>query len=153
SSRAAWTVIDRCLSVSTAPDDVALCLQAVGDGRVDWLAVAWLANRHFAAPALWTMFARPEFDGRIPEGVRTYLALLHARNAERNERIRHQCLEIGTTLTRAGLRAVLLKGVTWLFDGSTAAAGDRMMRDIDLLVAADHVDDAVRALTAAGYND
>jgi hypothetical protein len=120
---------------------------------LDWLTVASLANRHFVAPALWTTLARPEFGDKIPDDVRSYLALLHAGNAERNARIRHQCLEIGATLAKAGLRAALLKGATWLFDGSTAPASDRMMRDIDLLVAPDDVEPAVQALTARGYRD
>ena len=79
--------------------------------------------------------------------------LIHTRNADRNERIRKQCVEIGRILSEAGVQAVLLKGAAWLFDGSLAAAADRMMRDIDLLVVSEIVEGAVRALVGSGYKD
>ena len=64
-----------------------------------------------------------------------------------------QCLEIGSNLARAGLRAALLKGVAWLFDGNSLAASDRMMRDIDLAVAPEEFEPAVRALEGSGYRE
>ena len=79
--------------------------------------------------------------------------MLHQRNARRNERIRDQCIAIGAILAEAGVRAALLKGAAWLFDGSLEPASDRMMRDIDLLVAPEKVEVAVRALIASGYED
>src|SRR5262249_945893 len=64
---------------------------------------------------------------------------------------RQQCIEVGSILSKANLRAVLLKGAAWLFDGSSISAADRMMVDIDLLVPAEDVDAAVKALIACGY--
>ena len=89
----------------------------------------------------------------LPQDVRNYLSFLHARNAARNARIRLQCLDIGLTLARAGLRAALLKGAAWLFDGNSLAASDRMMRDIDLAVAPQEFEPAVRTLAASGYRE
>ena len=54
-------------------------------------------------------------------------------------------------LVSSGIRAVLLKGATWLFDGSLAAPFDRMMRDIDLLIASDQTEVATTVLVSAGY--
>src|SRR5262249_19035658 len=58
---------------------------------------------------------------------------------------------IGSVLMKRGLSAVLLKGSAWLFDGSSVS--DRMMQDIDLLVAHDSLEPAVDALVASGYGD
>jgi hypothetical protein len=127
--------VDRCLSVSDSSDNVALTRQLICDSRLDWIEVVSWANKHLVAPALWTKLSQPAFCELLPQDVRNYLAFLHARNAARNERIRLQCLEIGSNLARAGLRVTLLKGVAWLFDGNSLAASDRMMRDIDLAVA------------------
>jgi len=154
---AAWSAIDRYLSVSSVSTDFEPSFQAVDDAGVHWLRIIALANAHLVAPALWTTLGttlgHPEFRGHAPDDVRSYLALLHRENAARNTRLHQQCVEIGSTLAGAGLQAALLKGVVWLFDGSTAAPADRMMRDIDLLVAADDVDAAVRALVASGYRN
>jgi hypothetical protein len=54
---------------------------------------------------------------------------------------------------QCGLKAVVLKGAAWLFDGSSAPASDRMMRDIDLLVQAEQVETAAATLVAFGYVD
>ena len=53
---------------------------------------------------------------------------------------------------KIGINAVLLKGATWLFDDSSTAAVDRMMRDIDLLVQSAQIENALSALHASGYH-
>jgi hypothetical protein len=127
-------------------------LEAVCDTKVDWLEVIAQANKHFVASALWSTLGRPELCEKLHSDVRSYLLLLYQHNASRNSRIRQQCTEIGLTLSKSNIRAVLLKGVAWLFDGSVAPASDRMMLDIDLLVAAQHVEPAVNALMASKYH-
>jgi Uncharacterised nucleotidyltransferase len=147
------TAVDQYLSVSDSPDNVALVRQLVSESRLDWMEVISLGNKHLIAPALWTKLSQPPFCELLPQDVRDYLAFLHAQNGARNERIRMQCLEIGSKLARAGLRAALLKGVAWLFDGNSLAASDRMMRDIDLAVAPEEFEPAVRALEGSGYRE
>jgi hypothetical protein len=149
-SRADWTIIDQCLSVPTDPEQ---CRRAIANPKADWLAVCATANHDFVGTALWTSLSRAGLSPALPADVRNYLELLHTRNAERNQRIRAQCIAIGAALASAGLRCVVLKGATWLFDGSEAPAADRMMRDIDLLLPADDVEAAVKILVAAGYQD
>jgi Uncharacterised nucleotidyltransferase len=149
----ALVVIDRCLAVAASTAKLDVCRQTIWDDRVNWLAVISLANQHLVTPALWTTFNRRELCRQLPEDVQRYLSLLHMRNASRNERIREQCIVIGAILAEAGVRAALLKGAAWLFDGSLEPASDRMMRDIDLLVAPEKVEVAVHALIASGYED
>jgi Uncharacterised nucleotidyltransferase len=145
--------VDCALSVSDSSDNVALTRQLICDTGLDWIDVVSWANRHLVAPALWTKLSQPAFCELIPQDVRSYLAFLHARNAARNERIRSQCLEIGSNLARFGLRAALLKGAAWLFNGNSPAASDRMMRDIDLAVVPEEFEAAVRALEDSGYRE
>jgi hypothetical protein len=149
--RVTLTAIDRCLSVAVSSANLDCCRQAISEGELEWLTLISLANKHLVAPALWTTLSRPELRQQVPEDVQDYLALLHMRNVSRNERIRQQCLEIGSILMKNGLSAVLLKGTTWLFDGSFVS--DRMMQDIDLLVPHDSLELAVDALVASGYGD
>jgi len=145
--------VDRCLSVSDSPDNVALIRQLVCDSRLDWMEVILWANEHLVVPALWTKLSQSGFCEFLPQDVRNYLAFLHAQNRARNDRIRMQCLEIGSNLARAGLRGALLKGAAWLFDGNSLAASDRMMRDIDLVIAPEEYEPAVRALKGCGYRE
>jgi GR25 family glycosyltransferase involved in LPS biosynthesis len=145
--------VDHCLSVSDSPNNVALTRQLVCESRLDWMEVISWANKHLVAPALWTKLSQPHFCELLPQDVCDYLAFLYAQNGARNERIRMQCLEIGSNLARVGLRAALLKGVAWLFDGNSLAASDRMMRDIDLAIAREEFAPAVRALEGSGYRE
>ena len=62
-------------------------------------------------------------------------------------------MSIGEIFAKTGVRAALLKGVAWLFDDNIEAANDRMMRDIDFLVAPDKLGIAVSALLDSGYRD
>jgi glycosyltransferase involved in cell wall biosynthesis len=153
SLRATLTAIDRCLSVAASCIKFDECHHAICDARIDWVALIALANRYLIAPALWTALVKTDASRRVPEDVRSYLALLHDRNADRNAQIRQQCLEVGATLVRGGISAVLLKGTAWLFDGSVAPPFDRMMLDIDLLIASDQIEAAVNTLVRAGYRD
>jgi hypothetical protein len=149
----ALAAVDRCLSVSGSSDDLVLTQRVICDPRLDWLAVVWWANKHLVAPALWTSLSRPSLREFVPLDVQNYLAFLYGRNAARNARIHQQCLDIGSTLARAGLRAALLKGAAWLFDGNSLATSDRMMRDIDLAVAPEEFEPAVQSLAASGYRE
>ena len=126
SLRATLTAIDRCLSVAASCIKFDECHHAICDARIDWVALIALANRYLIAPALWTALVKTDPSQRVPEDVRSYLALLHDRNADRNAQIRQQCLEVGATLVRGGISAVLLKGAAWLFDGSLAPPFDRV---------------------------
>ena len=151
--RATLDIIDRCLAVAASNAKHDFCRRTTWDNRTDWLAVIAISNQHMVTPALWTALSRWDLCQQLPNDVRDYLSLIYTRNADRNERIRKQCVEIGRILSEAGVQAVLLKGAAWLFDGSLAAAADRMMRDIDLLVVSEIVEGAVRALVGSGYKD
>jgi hypothetical protein len=150
-SEATRAAIERFLSVSNTELHQGLCLEAVCDTCVDWVAIIAEANRHLVAPALWSTLRQPQLCTRLPADVREYLSFLYLQNARRNSRIREQCIEIGSTLSKTKLSAVLLKGATWLFDAEAPPKADRMMLDIDLLVAASDMEPTVNALIAAGY--
>ena len=126
SFRATLTAIDRCLSVAASCIKFEECHHTICDARIDWVALIALANRYLVAPGLWTALVQTEPLQQVPEDVRSYLALLHYRNADRNARIRQQCVGLGAILMRGGIKALLLKGAAWLFDGSLAPPFDRV---------------------------
>jgi hypothetical protein len=151
-NRATLAALDQCLRIA-APSNVEEIRTPACRYEVDWDVFISIANKYLVAPAVWTALVRVSPFREVPEDVRNYLALLHNRNTHRNASIRAQCLEIGSILAKSGLKAVLIKGAAWLFDGSSAPASDRMMRDIDLLVQSDQVESAVTSLVALGYVD
>ena len=122
----------------------------LGDAAIDWPATIRHANDGFACPALWTALREAGAAAAVPHDVRDYLGWLHAENARCNIAIRDQCAAIGTLLESLDTSAALLKGAAWLFEAGPAG-GDRMMRDIDLLVDGADIETARHALLRAGY--
>lgn len=111
----------------------AALLENLCDAAVDWPATIQAAGNDFALPMLATVVEQTGAVASAPADVVRYLDYALLANAADNTVIRGQCIAIGAALAAHGMQAVLLKGAIWLFEDGPAL-GDRMMRDIDLLV-------------------
>jgi hypothetical protein len=78
---------------------------------------------------------------------------MHGLNGDRNREIADQVSEIVAALAAIGIEPVLLKGVGHLLEGLYGDPAARLIGDIDLLVSAERIDDAVGALLATGYQE
>jgi hypothetical protein len=123
---------------------------SLSDDAIDWMATVHSAGEDFAVPALATVLKDANLFQHAPPDVQQFLNYALTQNARMNERIREQCLEIGTALAQTGVSCALLKGATWLFEDG-AARQDRMLRDIDVLVPHAATEAAWTALVAQGY--
>ncbi|SMF79514.1 Uncharacterised nucleotidyltransferase [Tistlia consotensis] len=120
-------------------------------GAVDWLGVSALANDHYLGPALHAALAQAGRLGELPDDLRAYLALLHDCNGARNRRLRGQAETLVRAFDEAGVTPLLLKGGVALFAGDYPDAAARMIRDLDVMVPARRLNDALAALQALGY--
>jgi len=122
------------------------------DPTADHLALARLAGRHLVTPALAeAIAATPGLLRRLPEEFAAYLQLIRRENRRRNRALHRQLGEIVGCLNAIEIEPVLLKGSIRLVDGLYPHRGWRFMRDLDVLLPQRRVNDAVRALAAAGY--
>lgn len=121
-------------------------------GEIDWLCVAEQANREQVVPALYAALRDRGWPVGIPGDFRDYLSLVHAANTAQNQRIRAQILDLGKVLGTAGISFVLLKGANWLLEAKSEI-GDRLLADIDLVVAPRAWRATIQALEAAGFRD
>ena len=129
---------------------VALLRGRVPDA-VPWPRVIALANHTLLTPRVHAALTASGAADGLPPDVRDYLAFLHARNAERNGRLRAQLHEAVAALNAAGLTPVLLKGARALFTPDGGALPDRMTSDLDVAIDPDRMDDADRVLAGLGY--
>jgi hypothetical protein len=131
------------------------CLrEAPGDRAIappDWAPVLEIANHHLLTPALWSALSDSGHAALLPADAGDYLATLHRLNGDRNRALRRQAIELIGALNEQGIAPVLLKGGLALFDGPYADPAVRMMRDLDLLVAAGSRADAIAVLQQLGY--
>ncbi|MBI3452264.1 MAG: nucleotidyltransferase family protein [Rhodospirillales bacterium] len=120
-------------------------------GEDEWPAVVDLANRHFLAPALYVALAATERLDALPAELRTYLAMLHRANVERNRVLHAQAADLAAAFAAAAVDLMLLKGGADQFDPAHADPGARMVADLDLMVAEGAVAASVSVLEQFGY--
>jgi Uncharacterised nucleotidyltransferase len=118
-------------------------------GPVDWPLLAALASHHLVTPALQLQFK--QVAGPLDRELHGYFAVMRSLNRARNRRIRAQLEHLVGALNAVGIEPVLLKGMAHLLLGLYADDADRVIGDIDLLVARENCDAALAVLLEAGY--
>jgi Uncharacterised nucleotidyltransferase len=151
------------VAFSRATDTLATLVllgRALGDGAaagagaaaesVDWPLFVALASSHLVTPALQPRLGKvlgAPLDGEVER----YLAVLRTLNRVRNRRLRAQLDDLVAALNAAGIEPILLKGMAHLALGLYADDADRVIGDIDVLVAGEQLDAALRVLCQMGY--
>lgn len=129
--------------------DLMDALRGTPPADCDWDAMLALANQSLVTPQL-----AASLDGHretLPGRVAAFLDDVRARNAERNRRLWQLLHDAVAALSRAAVVPVLLKGAALRASLADDAPFDRLLSDIDLLVAPGEVEAALSALSAAGF--
>lgn len=129
--------------------DLMRALRGTPPADCDWDAMLALANQSLVTPQL-----AASLDGyreALPRRVAAFLDDVRARNAERNRRLWRLLHEAVGALAGAGIVPVLLKGAAFRASLAADAPFDRLLSDIDLLVAPSEVEAGLAALSAAGF--
>jgi hypothetical protein len=116
-------------------------------GAIDWPLVVALASDHLVTPALHPRLGLATLEPELERYFRTVTEL----NRARNRRIRAQVEHLVGVLNVVGIRPLLLKGTAHLLLGLYDDDADRVIGDIDLLVAPEERDQALGALVDQGY--
>lgn len=114
-----------------------------------WEEIVGLASEHLVSPAL----AAPV--GKLAdatEEVRSYFFEMLSLNARRNEIIGAAIVSLASEMARVQVPTVFLKGSASLALELYDDDAERMMGDIDILVAPNAMANAERALRKAGYD-
>lgn len=131
-------------------DQLCACLHGAPPKDCDWTAVLTLANQSLVTPGLAAAL-KPQRD-LAPAYVWTFLEEVQRRNRERNRRLWAQLADAVGALNDAGVEPVLLKGAALWASSPPRQPFDRLMSDIDLMVAPDEVEGAIGALRLAGFD-
>jgi Uncharacterised nucleotidyltransferase len=118
---------------------------------VRWERIVGYASAQYVLPALAAALRDLDLIGLLDAELGAFLRAVHAANLERNEELRAELTAAVGALNRAGIEPVLLKGAIRLVDNLYPDHGWRMLRDLDLLVPAATIADAVGALEQIGY--
>jgi hypothetical protein len=139
--------------------DIVLALMQARAGRgrpalppdPSWEEVTAVASAGLVLPAL-AAGARALPGGLEALGdAGAFLAAMEASNAARNARLIARLGEAAAALRQAGIAAVALKGAVFALE-EPGRAPWRFLGDIDLLIPAERMDDAVAALQPLSYD-
>jgi hypothetical protein len=116
--------------------------------RPDWDGLMQLVSDELIVPQ---MLARVgDAAQRLPADVYAYLAETQRRSILRNERLFSTLEDVLRALNAAGVEPLLLKGAAqW---AAPPGPGDRLIRDLDLLVRPEEVEPGLQSLRAAGFD-
>ena len=124
----------------------------VGDaaGPVNAPLLVALASMHLVTPALQPRLGKvlgTNLDGELER----YLAVLRALNRARNRRLRAQLGDLVAALNTVGIEPILLKGMAHFALGVYEDDADRVIGDIDVLVAGEQLGTALGVLRDMDY--
>ena len=118
---------------------------------VNWPLLVVLASHHLVTPALAPRLGKA-VGAPLDCELQQYFGVLRALNRERNQRIRIQLRDLVAALNTAGIVPILLKGTAHLTLGLYEDDADRVIGDIDLLVAEEERAAALALLGELGYS-
>jgi hypothetical protein len=120
--------------------------------KVDWMAMLALANQALVTPQVYAAALRTGAIHRMPQEVQTFLAEAWRRNRARNRRLFVQLRDAISALNCAGVEPLIFKGGGYWASAGRPPDHDRILNDLDLIVAPDEEDAALCALEAAGFH-
>ncbi|HUH29185.1 nucleotidyltransferase family protein [Gelidibacter sp.] len=120
---------------------------------IDWDAVVIVASKHLMLPALYCRLKAKELLPLIPEDLNLYLEDIATINRGRNKILLEEALEVSKILEKEHIEHIFIKGVALLAGNAFNDPAERMVGDIDILVAPDQIHRAFDLLTDLGYSD
>lgn len=142
----------RCLSVDHHPEMVEEISAVIRSGKVNWELFVWTASNHLVLPTIYVKFKKYDLLRLLPDDLTSHLEYVHSLNSDRNKTIRHHLLEINSQLTAEAIVPVFMKGSGNLLDGLYGDEGERIMQDIDILVADGEMERAAGILMNNGFS-
>ncbi|HUC37327.1 MAG TPA: nucleotidyltransferase family protein [Acidimicrobiales bacterium] len=125
----------------------ALAGEALELDEPTWRALSEVVVEHHLAAALWISLGPND----PPPSVREVLCAEYHRNLGSTILVREQLREVVRALNSAGITPAPLKGALHLLEGTFSHPAERVVADIDLLVAPPDFTTAKAALEADGY--
>ncbi|MDC3269209.1 nucleotidyltransferase family protein [Flavobacteriaceae bacterium] len=113
---------------------------------VDWDAIVVHGSRQLVIPTLYSRLKQRQLLHLLPEDLDLYLHDITSQNRKRNKAILEEVMMLSTLFKKHHIEHVFLKGAALLASGYYEDIAERMIGDIDILVAAKQLDNAFELL-------
>lgn len=118
---------------------------------IHWKQLVYHSSKHLLLPTLYKRLEEQQLLYLLPEDLKDYLKQIYSINFNRNQLLLKQVTTLHQIFTQANIQHVFLKGAAMLIKGSEAERLERMVGDIDILVAKDQLQQAFNLLQEHGY--
>lgn len=143
--------VGRSLLISKDQQAFAFILKTINAHKVDWEKVIQVSTSHYVLPAIFFNFKRKNLLTKLPDDLVSFMEHITHLNRDRNLQIIQQAKEISMLLVDHNITPIFLKGTGNLLDGLYENISERMVGDIDFIVAPDDQLRAFQILEEAGY--
>ncbi len=118
-----------------------------------WNSLVQTGSEHLVLPAIYGALKRKKLEPNIPRDLWSYLEKISTLNYKRNNEISKQITSLSEIFNKHQIEHVFLKGAAMLVKKYYDALVERMVGDIDILVAENDLLEAQKILLNFGYID
>jgi hypothetical protein len=137
------------LSNASSP---AVLIPKLNTETVDWEEIVKVASNHLVLPAIYCRLQQQSLLAYIPEDLNLYLEELTSLNRDRNKTLLIEAQLISKLFESHKIDHVFIKGIALIAGNYFEDQGERMIGDIDILVASKDLDRAFGLLVGKGYS-
>ncbi len=145
------TTFQLIVDILNPESDEAILKNTVTHTNVNWESVVVVGSQHLVLPAILCRLQQKQLLKYLPQDLVLYLNELTDLNRERNKQLLEEAAEISTLFSENDISHVFLKGIALLAGNYFKDLGERMIGDIDILVAEDDLESAFKLLNSYGY--
>lgn len=144
-------LIAECLRLKVSESRKSELIAMMLSEKVCWEDVVRIASEHLVLPLFYIRMKEANLLLYVPNELRIYLEEITNLNRVRNKSLLEEVSHMNNLLLENGIQAIYLKGTAHLLKGMYDDIGERMLGDIDLLVAPDKMLLAAQLLENYGY--
>jgi len=122
------------------------------DENFNWDDIVKIGSRHLVLPAIYCRLKEKQLLNYLPEDLVQYLEKIATINRNRNLGILNEIQEISELFNKHQINHVFLKGTALVAGNYYNDIAERMVGDIDVLVASNQVQKAYELMQTINYN-
>ena len=143
------TTIGEILSSKT---DLVLLEHKINNNEIDWDTLVTVGSKHLVLPAIYSQLKQKNFIQFVPNDLVVFLEEIAALNRNRNRTLLKQITWLSELFKKNNIDHVFLKGSALLVANYYEDPCERMVGDIDVLVAENQLEEAYKLLINQDYN-
>lgn len=120
---------------------------------INWDGIVVIGSKHLMLPALYCRLKAKHLLDLIPEDLTIYLEEITSINRGRNEILLQEAHQVSELFNKQHIEHVFIKGMALLGGHVFEDPAERMIGDIDILIAPNQIHEAFNLLENHGYTD